>query len=129
MAKQPITYTHSLICVKKHHKFSIDSEEENNTKIGVDKIRCPFCQSPVQLDIQFVSTKPSFESQRALNIEATKEAYKMASEQKKIDIEINPEITVSPPAGVKGQPFQVPKRVVDKIREKVAPSLNKLLQE
>jgi len=125
-------YTHYLLCVKNHHRFSIQSEEKNNTKIGIDKIRCPICGSEVQLDPAFlvVNTKPSLEAQRRLNIEASAYALKLAQEARARDREENPMVTINPPAGEGNKkPVQVPKKVVESIEEKVTPELEELLKD
>jgi hypothetical protein len=127
MAKK--VYFHHLVCIKNFHKFSIESEEENNTKIGVDKMRCPRCGSEVQLDIGYSSTAPSFEAQAKLNIEASKMALHMAAEQKKIDEEmgLNEKVLVNPPPGERKSPFMLSKKVIEGIKEKVTPELEPLL--
>jgi len=125
-------YRHFLICVKNGHKFNIESPEKNNTKIGVDKMKCPICGSPVQLDPAYlaVDTKPSLEAQRRLNAEASAYALKLANEARARDREENPMVTINPPPGESGKkPLRVPKKVVESIEEKVSPEIEKLLSD
>lgn len=124
-------YTHHLMCVKNGHKFSIESPERNTTKIGIDKMKCPVCGSEVQLDPVFliVDTKPSLEAQRRLNIEASAYALRLAQEARAREAEENPMVTINPPVGEGKRPLRVPKKVVEKIQEKVTPEIEKLLEE
>jgi len=125
MAEEKIKYDHHLLCVKCHFKFRIESEESNNTKIGVDKMKCPVCASAIQLDptLLYTSLKPSTEAQSRMNIEASREAIRMAGEQKRVDAEMGtekmvPVLSYQEGKG-KGQTQMIPKKVIDSIEEKV----------
>lgn len=119
------TYNHFFRCLKNRHKFSIESEEPNNNKLDIPKIRCPRCGSKVELDpSQFggVSTKPSMASQAKMNIEASMMALKMAAEQKRTNelagvgkmVEVR-----SYQKGSEGKTARIPETVVKSIEEKV----------
>lgn len=127
MAEEKIKYDHHLLCVKCHFKFQIESEESNNTKIKVDKMQCPVCASAIQLDpaLLYTSLKPSAKAQAKMNIEASREALRMANEMKRADADagVGKMIPVlSYQAGKeRGQTQMIPKKVIDSIEEKVKP--------
>jgi len=123
-----ILYKHYLACSKCAFKFSIEHEESNNTKIGVDKMKCPMCGKPIQIDPNMlnVSGRPSMENQSKMNAEASREAQKMAGEQKRRDEETGEgrEIPVtSYQKGSQGKIERVPEKVIKSIEEKITPDL------
>ena len=132
MEEEVKTYNHFFRCLKKGHKFSIESEEPNNSKLDIPKIHCPSCGSKVELDAsQFggVSTKPSMASQGRMNIEASMMALKMAGEQKRADemAGVGKMVGVSPPPQERGKSsFQIPEKVVSSIEKKIIPELELL---
>ena len=119
-----ILYKHYLSCSKCGFKFSIEHEESNNTKIGLEKMKCPLCSKPIQLDpaILNVSGKPSMEHQSKMNAEASREAQKMAFERKRMDEETGEgrEVPItSYQKGSEGKIERVPEKVIKSIEEKI----------
>jgi len=127
MEENKKTYTHFFACLEKKHKFNIDTEEEHNTKLEIDKMRCPVCQSKIELDIsQFSGSRISTTTQSRLNTEASQEAMRMAAEHRRMDIEEgrNKMINIqSTQKGSEGKTLSVPLDVVKSISEKVEPLL------
>jgi hypothetical protein len=127
MKENKSIFEHHLLCSTCGFKFTVESEYSDNTKLDLPKKFCPECgQKKIQIDPQFlgVSMKPSAKAQARMNIEASRVALEMAAKQKRQDeeMEINKEITVtSHQKGSEGKQFKVPKKVVESIREKVAP--------
>ena len=127
--KQKKLYSHYLQCVKCKFTFSIESPEKNNTRIGVDKLKCPLCGKAIQLDpAKFYGQGKESEAQKShINAEASKEAMRMAMQQKRIDSEMgdNQEIEVisTQEGRNKGKPMKISKKIIDSIEEKVAPLL------
>lgn len=126
-----ILYKHHLLCSnsKCGFKFSIEHEKSNNTEIGLDKMKCPLCSKPIQLDgdMLALSGKPSLEHQSKMNIAASKEALHQAAEHKKKDKETgeNKQIPVtSTQKGSFGQTQRIPEKVIKSIEEKVSPELS-----
>lgn len=122
-------YKHYLSCTKCAFKFSIDHEESNNTKIGVDKMKCPLCRKPIQIDPSMlnISGKPSTEQQSKMNAEASRDAQRMAFERKRMDKEAGEgrEVPVkSYQKGSAGQIETIPEKVIKSIEEKVSPEIN-----
>jgi len=118
-------YKHYLSCSKCGFKLQIEHEESNNTKIGLEKMKCPLCSKPIQLDPAMlnVSGKPSMENQSKMNAEASREAIKMAGEQKRIDAETGERIEVpvtSYQKGSAGKIEKIPERVIKSIEEKIS---------
>ena len=112
-------YIHSFRCVKNRHKFSLEFDTPNNNEIPIKDIRCPICGSEVELDLSFlgeISSKPSRSIMAKYNAEASYEAYRMAAEAKKMQDEIDPEITITNDNGKK--PIKVRKSLVEKLKEK-----------
>ena len=119
-----ILYKHYLSCSKCGFKFSIEHEESNNTKIGVDKMKCPMCGKPIQIDPNMlnISGKPSTEHQSRMNIEASKIAIEMAAKQKRADAEmgINKEVPVtSYQKGSDGKTERIPEKIIESIKERL----------
>lgn len=123
--KEPTLYTHYLACTKCSVKFAFDSPHQQNTKIGIDKMKCPVCSKPVMLDIAHFpsSAKPSKTSQAKMNIEASHEARKMAVRAKQEDREsergIMVPVTSYQEGKGKGKTEMIPKKVIESIKEKV----------
>lgn len=128
-------YKFFLACVKCGFKFSIESEEDNNTKIGLDKMKCPVCSKPVQLDTDMMSSsgKLSSESQSRMNIQASNEALRMASEMKRADAEEGRgkmiPVTSTQEGRSKGKTEMLPEGVVKSIEEKVAPAIEEVIEK
>lgn len=86
MAEKPKKiYDWSLECVQKHHKFSIETEEENSNKIDITKMSCPSCQSAVQFSAgnfggSATKTEKSLQNRRRENSEMSKMAMQAAAE-------------------------------------------------
>lgn len=123
-----VLYKHFLCCVKCGFKFSVEHKESNNTKIGFEKMKCPLCGKAIQLDPSMlnISGKPSMEAQARMNIEASREATRMAQEQKQIDRETGEgkEVPVtSYQGGSAGKTERIPEKVIKSIIEKVRPEL------
>ena len=123
--KEPILYTHYLACTKCKVKFSIDRPHQQNTKLKIDKMSCPVCKEPIMLDVaRFpASAKPSKTSQAKMNIEASREAIKMAGEAKRQDKELGEEelipVTSYQEGKGRGKTEMIPKKVIESIEEKV----------
>ena len=122
-------YSHYLQCVKCKFTFSIESSEVNNIKLGIDKMKCPICSSPIQLDPAkfYGQGKVSKETQKHINAELSTEAMKMAAEQKRIDNETGDSqevlVTSTQEGRNKGKAMKISKKVIDSIEEKITPLL------
>ena len=123
-----IFYKHYLSCVKCRFQFSIETKESNNTKIGFDKMKCPLCSKAIQLDPSMlnVSGKRSMENQSKMNAEASREAIKLAGEQKEIDRTTGEEdvAITSYQDGSQGKTERIPKKVIESIEEKISPIIS-----
>ena len=122
-------YKHYLCCSKCSFAFSIDSPESNNTKIGFDKMKCPICSKPVQLNPTMlnVSGKLSLENQSRMNAEASREAIRMANEMKRSDADTGVGKLVPVTSTQKGKNYgkteMLPEKTIKSIEEKIKPEL------
>lgn len=131
--EQKMTYSHSLLCIKGGHKFSIDSEDPNNSSLDLPKMSCPMCGENVQLDPSVlggsgVNSQKSIESRRKDNVERTRMALQMAAEAKRGQPE-EEMVTVQYGGGTRsrfGTPGKVSKKVLESLEEKVGPALAEL---
>lgn len=122
--KEVTLYTHYLRCTKCSVTFSLDSPHSDNTKIGINKMRCPVCGKPVMLDpAQFPSGKISKTSLAKSNIEASRVALELAGKAKQRDRQIGEDVMVPVRSYQKGKEFgqtrMVPKKVIKSIEEKM----------
>jgi len=130
--KKDKLYRHYLQCTKCHLRFSIESKEENNTKIGVDKMKCPVCNGAIQIDPSMLSASGGMSEQAksSANVEATLDARRMANEQKRRDAIVgdNEEVAVTSyqKGKNKGKTMNIPKKVIESLEKKLTPELDKL---
>ena len=130
--KKEKLFRHYLLCTKCRLKFSIESEEENNTKIGVDKMKCPVCNSAIQINPSMLSASGgmSEEAKSGANVEATTDARRMANEQRRRDSVVgdNEEIAVTSyqEGRDKGKTMNIPKKVIESLEKKLTPELSNL---
>lgn len=128
--KEIVTYDHHLLCSKCGFKFQIESEEANNTKIGIDKMNCPICKKPaIQINPQLLAVfiTPSKRTRRHANEEASAVALKIAAEAKIRDKDLGVDemipVKSTQKGKEKGKTRLIPKKVIDSIKEKVEPVL------
>jgi len=127
--EKKVLYKHYLQCSKCAFKFEIEHESSNNTKIGLDKMKCPICSNEVGLDpLKFYDQgKKSMASQARMNIEATKFALELAANQKKIDGEQKMvPVTSTQPGKSRGKTLMIPEKTIKSIEEKIEPVLEQL---
>lgn len=120
-------YTHYLICGSCYKKFSIESPEAQNTKIKLEKIFCPSCgKKNVQLDMSIItgagSSVESIETRRRRNADLSNQARQDARRYAG-DLPREEMVTIQPPKGdtKDKKPEQVPKRVLESIKNKINP--------
>jgi len=125
-------WTFYLKCTKCSFRFSIDRESSDMKKVDITKMRCMECGEKIMWDtINFPSAvKPSSKSQAKMNMEATKIAFQLASEQKRIDTGLGLNkmvpITSTQEGKNKGKTEMIPEKVVQSIEQKVVPELETL---
>ena len=125
-------YTHYLLCSKCKFGFSIDVPEQNNTKIGIDKMSCPICKKPVMLDPSrfYGQGKISTEAQSKMNVEASREAMRMANELKRSDADAGIgkmiPVTSHQEGRSKGRTEMLPEKAIKSIEEKITPILEEI---
>jgi hypothetical protein len=130
--KKEKLYRHYLLCTKCHLRFSIESKEQQNTKIELDKMKCPVCGSDIQIDPSMLSSSggPSGEAKSIANKEASTEALRMANEQRRRDVVVgdgeNIQVTSYQSGRDKGKTMNIPKKVIDSLEKKLTPKLDKL---
>jgi len=121
-------YDWELRCVKKNHKFFIESEEENSNKIDIIKISCPSCQGAVQFSTSNFAGGSSSKGEKTLrnlrreNADRSRMAMEAAAQhaqnnpaEKMTDVQYGPDKE----GRGSGRPEKVPTSVIDSIKEKV----------
>lgn len=121
-------FKHYLRCSKCLFQFQIDSDESNNTKIGLEKMKCPTCGESIMMDPQFLNVSgKSSKTKQHQNAMMSEFAMKQAMDQKRMDDTsgVNEEVLVRNTQKGKnfGKVEKISKKVIESIEEKVAPLL------
>jgi len=139
-------WTFYLACSKCSFRFSIQREDSDMNKVDITKMRCMECGSAIQWDTSNFPVsvaRPSHEAQAKMNIEASREALRMANEMKRADAEAGIGKMVKradAEAGIgkmvpvtsyqegknKGKTEMLPEKAIKSIEEKVKPIIEKI---
>lgn len=118
-----------LSCTKCSFRFSIERDSSDMNKVDITKMKCMECGKPIMWDTSNfpVSTRRSPEIESKMNIEASREALRMANEMKRADAETGEGKMIPVTSTQKGKSFgrteMLPEKVIKSLEEKVAPVL------
>jgi len=126
-------WTFYLACSKCSFRFSIQREDSDMNKVDITKMRCMECGSAIQWDTSNFPVsvaRPSHEAQAKMNIEASREALRMANEMKRADAEAGigkmVPVTSYQEGKNKGKTEMLPEKAIKSIEEKVKPIIEKI---
>lgn len=125
--KEKKLYIYNLTCGKCHHRFSIESEEENNTKLNLPKKFCPECgEKEVLLDVSslygLTDKEREMRARRRESEELSTIAMRQASEYASVHPpEPTKEVYFPSADGSRSSntPGRIPVKTIEKIREKL----------